>query len=132
MFDNIGGKIKTTATVICWIGITISILIGLVRLAEAEENSATAFIGVLIMFVGSLTSWIGSFLLYGFGQLVENSDNLAWYVTKIHEKSTAKPTAINILHQKSGSSRDTLDILRDERIITEEEYIRQKRRAQQQ
>lgn len=67
MFDNIGGKIKVTAQVICWVGIIISVLIGL----ASFENG-----GIVLIILGSLSSWVGSFVLYGFGQLIENSDVL--------------------------------------------------------
>ena len=68
MFDNIGGKIKAVAKVICWIGIIASIIIGFIMLVQDED---TAFAGLLTMVLGSLGSWIGSFITYGFGQLVE-------------------------------------------------------------
>ena len=82
MFKNIGGKIKGLATVICWIGIIISIIVGIVFFIEAgnagRSRRTTAIItGVGTIVGGSLVSWIGSFLLYGFGQLVENSDKVA-------------------------------------------------------
>lgn len=73
MFDNIGAKIKTVAKVVCWIGIIASIIIGFIMLVQDED---TAFAGLLTMVLGSLGSWIGSFITYGFGQLVENSDIL--------------------------------------------------------
>ena len=68
MFDNIGGKIKTLAKVVCWIGIVASVILGLLSM-----NVITA---LLIMGIGSLSSWIGSFMTYGFGQLIENTDIL--------------------------------------------------------
>ena len=34
MFDNIGGKIKAVAKVICWIGIITSIIIGFIMLVQ--------------------------------------------------------------------------------------------------
>ena len=68
MFDNIGGKIKGFAKVVCGIGIAISVIIGLLSL-----NAITA---LLIIGIGSLSSWIGSFMTYGFGQLIENTDIL--------------------------------------------------------
>lgn len=70
MFDNIGKKIKTLAQVVCWIGIIASVIAGLAALAVSILS------GLLIMGLGSLASWIGSFLTYGFGQLIENSDIL--------------------------------------------------------
>jgi len=68
MFDNIGGKIKTLAKVVCWIGIIVSVILGLL-----SRNAITA---LLFIGIGSLGSWIGSFMTYGFGQLIENTDIL--------------------------------------------------------
>ena len=68
MFDNIGGKIKTLAKVVCWIGIVASVILGLL-----SRNAITA---LLFIGIGSLGSWIGSFMTYGFGQLIENTDIL--------------------------------------------------------
>ena len=77
MFDNIGGKIKTLAKVVCWIGIIGSCLAGFVLLVEGLDVSEELILyGILVAGVGSLFSWIGSFFLYGFGQLIENTDVL--------------------------------------------------------
>ena len=73
MFDNIGSKIKTLARIVCWLGIIISVISGLAIMVSNEE---TIFVGTLIILLGSIGSWIGSFVLYGFGQLIENSDTL--------------------------------------------------------
>ena len=71
MFDNIGGKIKSLASAIAWIGIIISILSGIVLFF-----SEGFLIAILVAALGSLSAWIGSFMQYGFGQLIENSDYL--------------------------------------------------------
>lgn len=73
MFDNIGGKIKTLAQVVTWIGIIASVISGIVLMSIAEEM---IFVGLMVMIFGALMSWVSSFVLYGFGQLVENSDKL--------------------------------------------------------
>lgn len=72
MFSNIGGKIKNLAVVITWIGIITSVIFGIMMMATGYGEMV--FIGFLVALVGSLLSWIGSFLLYGFGQLIENTD----------------------------------------------------------
>ena len=87
MFNNIGGKIKVLAKVLCWVGIAFSVIMGIVILAGGEtvrvtingEYSSVSNVpaGILTIVLGSLFSWIGSFFAYGFGQLVENSDKLA-------------------------------------------------------
>lgn len=82
MFDNIGGKIKTWAKVLCWIGMLTSVIVGIVTMVAGSSGARyygsgmTAggfFGGLLIAVVGALASWIGSFLLYGFGELIETS-----------------------------------------------------------
>lgn len=73
MFDNIGSKIKTLAKVLTWLGIIGSCISGILLMAEDEDLIAA---GLLIIIFGSLISWGGSFLLYGFGQLIENSDRM--------------------------------------------------------
>ena len=80
MFTNIGGKIKGLAVFLCWAGIIVSILVGFIQLAKGSSlgkyGGTMVVSGLLTAVIGSLLSWIGSFLLYGFGQLVENSDEL--------------------------------------------------------
>lgn len=73
MFGNIGRKIKTLAQVVTWMGIIGSIVVGISMLSI---NDDFIFLGLLIMILGSFLSWVSSFVLYGFGQLVENSDKL--------------------------------------------------------
>ena len=70
MFDNIGSKIKSLAKICTWVGIIFSFLAGFLMFAT------NAFVGILTIVVGSIAAWVGSFLLYGFGQLIENSDKL--------------------------------------------------------
>lgn len=74
MFNNIGGKIKALASLFTWIGIIISLVIGLLFIFA---DSHGVVIGILIIVIGSLMSWISSWLLYGFGDLIENSSIIA-------------------------------------------------------
>lgn len=69
MFSNIGGKIKTTAIVICWLGIIASAIMAIAYWANGKPQDDGFGFGFLIG--GSLASWIGSFLTYGFGELIE-------------------------------------------------------------
>ena len=72
MFDNIGSKIKALAKVVCWIGIIGSIIAGIVMIATM--GTAGILSGFLTIILGALLSWVSSFVLYGFGEMVENSD----------------------------------------------------------
>ncbi len=76
MFNNIGDKIKTVAVIISILGIIFSVILGLVFL------TTSTLIGILIILLGSLLSWVSTFLLFGFGQLIENSDIICQHLLK--------------------------------------------------
>ena len=71
MYDNIGAKIKVLAQVIAWIGIAGSVITGFVIIIES------AGVGIGILIVGSLMSWISSWFMYGFGELIEKTTEIA-------------------------------------------------------
>lgn len=74
MFENIGSKIKNLSKFICCIEIIACIVVGIVM---AATNENLIFAGILVAVIGALLSWVGAFILYGFGQLIENSDIVA-------------------------------------------------------
>lgn len=95
MFDNIGGKIKSLAQVVCWIGIICSVIYGIIITSSDEEM---AVLGFIIIVIGSLISWVSSFTLYGFGQLIENTDQL------VHSTKVAHSNKENISTQNNKKS----------------------------
>ena len=78
MFDNIGGKIKTLAEATCVLGILGSVIWAIATLMQSDYYHVTILESILILGLGSLGSWVGSFITYGFGELIENT-------TRIHE-----------------------------------------------
>ncbi len=112
MFSNVGGKIKILAKITAWIGIVICVIYGFVMLVSVEDM---ALVGLLIMTVGSLLSWISALVLYGFGELVENSTIIA------NKKNTVFP--------KMSAKDETLEKWRNDGLITEEEYQAKKNGA---
>ncbi len=79
MFDNIGSKIKILAIVCCIIGIVATIASQVIVVFTAKYTTSTSYdalIIVLNIIIGVVISWVSSFVLYGFGQLVENSDTV--------------------------------------------------------
>ena len=107
MFNNVGGKIKAVAKVTAWIGIAICVIYGFVMLVSMEDM---ALIGLLIMTVGSLASWISALVLYGFGELVENSGIIA---NKKEKAADNKP---------QEKKNEAIDKWLEKGLITEEEY----------
>ena len=82
MFTNIGGKIKGLAKAVCWIGIILSVILGIVSIVSGsdlsergymQDGKAMATSGWTMLFVGPLLSWVGSFVLYGFGELIDRA-----------------------------------------------------------
>lgn len=112
MFDNIGGKIKALAKVTCWVGIVSWVFIGIAIIAVSE---ILAPIGIIVAIVGPFLSWINSFLLLGFGQLVENSDIIA-HQSQGHTKgkepqgTESKKTYKGNRAKESAQLRDVPDI----------------------
>lgn len=95
MFNNIGSKLKILAKIYCYAGISLSLIVGSVIMALGGANGGLAFlIGLLTVVVGSLVSWIGSFRVYGFGTLVENSDIMAEKARKCSCEKTNNNTEI--------------------------------------
>ena len=81
MFDNICGKIKTMAQVICVLGIIGSAISGIGLFINKFVIN-----GIAVIVGGALLSWIGSLCLYGFGQLIENTDLLVSQGENKHSK----------------------------------------------
>lgn len=75
MFKNVGGKIKGLAAFVTWLGIIASVVGGIFYMSLDFED--TFFLGLVIAVSGSIVAWISSFVLYGFGELVENSAIIA-------------------------------------------------------
>lgn len=112
MFSNIGGKIKTLAQVVCWIGIVICVILGAIFIIQDEKNG---WVGPVIIICGSLLSWVGSFMTYGFGQLVENSEILTSQKENNFIPNKELTDKINFIYA-----------LKEEGLITEEEYYKKK------
>ena len=86
MFSNIGHKIKVLAKLITWVGIVASVISGIVMMSGARTSismygiqvqGGMAWGGILTIVLGSLASWASSFILYGFGDLVETAQKIA-------------------------------------------------------
>lgn len=80
MYKNIGRKIMKLAEFLCWAGIILSVAVGIafVLFGIIMENMPFFVVyGIILVVVGPISSWISSFLLYGFGRLIENSDIIA-------------------------------------------------------
>ena len=96
MFNNIGHKIQKLAKAFWWIGIVFWTIKGIGSLSMTHQltgsyvtasSAAGVLVSIVTIVVGVLLSWIGSFLLYGFGQLVEDTHAIREN-TEAEEEST--------------------------------------------
>ena len=86
MFSNIGKKIKGLALILCIISIACFALMGIgMIIGGIIENSnryshgagtPLIVIGLIVIPIGVLISWISSFVLYGYGQLIHSVQNI--------------------------------------------------------
>ena len=74
MYDNIGEKIKGLAKASFIVAAIAEVITGIALMATDED---LILYGFLVIVVGPIVAWFSSWLLYGFGQLIENSDILA-------------------------------------------------------
>jgi hypothetical protein len=120
MYRNIGKKIKILAQVIAWIGIISSIISGFYfwgLSAESRDNGAMLIVaGFATMIGGSLLSWISSFVLYGFGELIDKTTEIAI--------NTAKEASSGSLASKmeNDEKMKTLISWKENKLISEEEF----------
>lgn len=85
MFDNIGKKIKNLAFMFCIIGIIFSVMAGASLFAEEDGLR-----GAIYILAGIAISWIGNFLLCGFGELIENTSRIRYLLEKQDQRESWK------------------------------------------
>lgn len=93
MFDNVHRKIKGISKVFLGIGIATSSFTGIAYIAAQSFNRQApswlaVVIGLLIIGLGSFSSWIVSVFLYGFGEIVECYTMLKNTITESNERKT--------------------------------------------
>lgn len=112
MYDNIGKKIKILAQVFCIIE-AIGAAIASIALMVDDEDSIP--IGLLILIVGPFVAWVSSWLLYGFGELIDKTSEIARNTYNGERKSEA-------LFKIDYERISKIEKLRSQGLITEEEY----------
>lgn len=119
MFDNIGSRIKKAANNIHWIGVIVSIVLGIIlivvdaNLPSYLRGLITIF-GLLIMIFGAFLSWLLSCCLYGYGELIHKTSNIEAYLCQ---------TAPGMNSEDMERLQD-LKQLRQRGVISQEEYDR--------
>ena len=73
MFTNIGKKIKILAVVICVI-MAVSSFIGGIVMISIDDDLIGA--GIATMILGPIGAWVGAFVLYGYGELIDKTSSI--------------------------------------------------------
>ena len=74
MFKEVGKKIQSVGKILFALGVVIAVIIGFSAMAlisEAANGGLGFLIGVLIIALGVLSSWLGVLLYVGFGRIAE-------------------------------------------------------------
>ena len=106
LYENIGSKIKNWAKWIFVIEAIGAVITGLVLLFTDED---LILYGLLILVCGPIVAYIGSWILYAFGELVEitadNENNTRQILEKLNEKST--DASITFIKNKEYGNKTT-------------------------
>ncbi len=102
MFDEIGSKIMALAKILCFIGIAASVIVG-IAIVNKDLAQALTIIGA-----GSVGSWVGTFLLYGFGELIDNVGLIKTELQAIRKKIS--PNSVNNIVSDPFAPVNTYDI----------------------
>lgn len=124
MYSNIGGKIKGLAIATFIVEAILAVLSGAVCVIGSfiamidwfsEEYILMMLIGLAIIVIGPIIAWISSWLLYGFGELISKTTEIARNTRTEVKKSEAQT--------KLDAERiSRIEKLRSQGLITEEEY----------
>lgn len=82
-YENIGNKIKGLAQMAFVVEAIAAVITGIALMASDEDM---ILYGLLVLIAGPIIAWVSSWLLYGFGQLIENSDIIAAEYNRKNEK----------------------------------------------
>lgn len=84
LFSNIAAKLKTVAKVFSLLGIIGGVIICIILIAIDEDM---ILLGLFVGAVTAIISWISSFTLYGFGELIATSQRTAGILSEILKNS---------------------------------------------
>ena len=112
MYDNIGEKIKGLAIAFFIVEAIAAVIAGIALMAIDED---LILFGALTLIVGPVVAWVSSWLLYGFGELIDKTCDIERNTRGGERKSEAQ--------SKIDAERiNKIEKLRSQGLITEEEY----------
>ena len=117
-FNNVGTKIKSFTKWYCWVSIIISWVAAVIGFFAGFADDDTIFITLISIVAAAVMPfiiWVSSWMMYGFGELIERAINI--------DRNTRGESAKSETQAKIDDERiQKLERLRSEGLITEEEY----------
>ena len=102
-YDNIGRKIKNCAKWSFIVAAVTAVIAGFFIMGLDEDM---IIVGLLVILFGPLLAWVSSWLMYGYGQLIENSDIIA----QAHQRANQK-------HEKTVHAQEQKRIAENRRVV---------------
>ena len=111
MYSNIGGKIKSLAKWTFIVEAIAAVIAGIAVIIDSEDF----LLAFALILLGPIVAWVSSWVLYGFGELVDKACDIERNTRGGERKSEAQA--------KVDSERiNKIERLRSQGLITEEEY----------
>jgi hypothetical protein len=103
MFDNVGSKIKVFAAVSFIMEAIAAVITGIAFLASWGFDDA--WWGLLIMILGPVVLWIPALLLYGYGELIENSQKMVSLFENTNPSFAEKEQSQNVQEHQNDAAK---------------------------
>ena len=108
MFDNIGRKIKSLASIVCWLGIISFAIWGILIISAGRRiGLGGTLLGIIVIVGGGVISWMGSLTTYGLGELIETNQEISKNMREIKHKME-QPAATTSIAAKPKTEETAL------------------------
>lgn len=114
MYKNIGEKIKTVAVIVMVLTILSAAANMLMTFDSGSDEEE--IISIVVFVLSPLLGWLASVTLYGFGELICKA-------TAIERNTRGEITVSETQNKLQQERQETLENLRAQGLISEEEYL---------
>ena len=94
MFGNPGGKMKTTANILFWLGLAGTLILAFV-LGRDKYGDFEFFSFIAIAVSGAVSCYISSLVLYGIGDAIEDIASTRYIASFFYEKEKEQQAKTN-------------------------------------
>ena len=122
MFKNIGKNIKKLARIYFWISTILVIVLGIVLIvvgANMWEGGPIIALGVVTILVAPILAWLSTCLLYGFGELVDNSTVIKNHLVGADDFDTSDEVMFSV-KRKATFEREKIEEYSDNASVSTE------------